>query len=298
MVGGGTMGNGIAQVVAAVRPRGDDRRRGRRGARACAHADRPQPRALRQVRAPVRGGRRRRPRAHLDVDRPRRGGRRGRSRHRDGDRGPRRQARRADEARRGLPRRRRLRLEHVAVPDLGARGGHLACRPRDRLALVQPAADDGPDRGDPRRRDLGRDARDDARARRALRQADRRVPEGHARLHHLAADRDARARGDAHRRGGHRRSRRRRPGLRQGVQPRDGPDRHDGLLRPRHHAARGRQHAPHLRRALPRAPEPARARERRAPRAQVAAPASRATSRRAERARPRDGRARATASRR
>ena len=49
-------------------------------------------------------------------------------------------------------------------------------------------------------------------------------------------------------------------------------------------AARGRQHAPHLRRALPGAPEPARARERRAARAQERHAASRATSRRAERA--------------
>ena len=84
------------------------------------------------------------------LDGPRDGRRRRRPRDRERDRGDRGQGGRAAAARRRLPRRRDLRLEHLAVPDLEARRVHGEARPRDRQPLVQPAAADEADRGDPR----------------------------------------------------------------------------------------------------------------------------------------------------
>ena len=107
---------------------GHARRRRAGGAGSRAGADREEPGAVREVRTPEFGRRRRRACADLDDDRSRRR-RRGRGpRDRDRGRGHRRQVRRAGAARRRLPRGRRLRLQHVAVLDLAARRGHRAAR--------------------------------------------------------------------------------------------------------------------------------------------------------------------------
>ena len=127
--------------------------------------------------------------AHPAVDLARGGRRARRPRDRDGHRGPRGEEGRAATARRALPRRRGLRDEHVAVLDLGSGRGLRAARPRDRQPLVQPGAGDAVDRDRPRGRDLRRDARRRARARGAVRQGDRRLPEGRAGVHHVEADR-------------------------------------------------------------------------------------------------------------
>ena len=84
---------------------------------------------------------------------------------------------------------------------ISALGAHVAAGPGDRLALVQPAADDGPDRDRPRRGDVGRDLAA------TLELAERYgkqtiVSQGHAGVHHLAPDRRAGTRIGADRRGG------------------------------------------------------------------------------------------------
>ena len=159
VVGAGQMGAGIAQVVAASGRQVllHDPFPGRSSA-ASGHAH--EPRAARGEGRRA-GGR---------DPRPRHGGRRARAR-RPHDRGDRRGRRREGGA---LPRRRHRaaaggdpRLQHLLDPDHVAGRRHVAPRPRDRDALLQPRAGAAARGGDPRpadlRRDRGRDRRPRAR---------------------------------------------------------------------------------------------------------------------------------------
>ena len=106
-----------------------------------------------EVLARVDAGRRRRPRRPDG-----RGRRRGRGR----------EARRVPARRRDAPAGGGARVEHVVDPDLVARRGDAAARPRDRHALLQPGARAEARRGRPRPRDLRRDgARRSSRSRRS-----------------------------------------------------------------------------------------------------------------------------------
>ena len=134
--------------------------------------------------------------------------------------------------------------------------------------LVQPTAGDEADRDHPRRRDLRRRRWRRPRSWPSATARRRRLPKGHAGVHHLAADRRPGAGGGADRRGGDRRRGRRQPRLRARLQPRDGAARHGRLLRARHDDPGRRQHARPVRRALPGAAGPARPGQRRPPRPQ------------------------------
>ena len=59
-------------------------------------------------------------------------------------------------------------VQHLLDPDHHARRRHVAARPGDRHALLQPGARAGARRGDPGAADLGRDGRRDRLARRDL----------------------------------------------------------------------------------------------------------------------------------